>query len=224
MISTEAVEQFMVLSKSAQGKSCEPFINQLIANPQIFLFRQFLNLPSITDLKNGSLANYYELLRLFTYGNYKEYKTNSNKYPALAPNQLKKLKQLTLMDMAASTKVINFESLTRELEISDQRELEDLIIDSIYAGIINGKINQEKKTLKIFSVLARDTKDEELVTLVEQLKNLKTDAKKIESTLNQDIEEMNRAKLIYLENRRKLDSDRQKAIQNKAAIDAAKQH
>ena len=50
MIRSEEVEKFRVLSKSAQGKACEPFIQQLIANSQIFLFKEFLLLPNIQEV------------------------------------------------------------------------------------------------------------------------------------------------------------------------------
>ena len=37
----------------------------------------------------------------------------------------------------------------KKLDIYDQKELEELIIESVYAGIIDGKINQEQKVFKV---------------------------------------------------------------------------
>jgi len=51
MISTEARNQFLILSKSATGKACESFISQLISNPHIFIFKEFLVLPNIKEVK-----------------------------------------------------------------------------------------------------------------------------------------------------------------------------
>jgi len=40
-----------------------------------------------------------------------------------------------------NTKLITFDYLAKELDIKDPKDLEDLIIDSIYAGLVEGKIN-----------------------------------------------------------------------------------
>lgn len=46
----------------------------------------------------------------------------------------KKLKHLTIVTMAISNKCIGYSDLLEQLDIGCVRELEDLIIESIYAG------------------------------------------------------------------------------------------
>lgn len=46
----------------------------------------------------------------------------------------KKLKHLTIVTMAISNKCIAYSDLLEQLDIGCVRELEDLIIESIYAG------------------------------------------------------------------------------------------
>lgn len=46
----------------------------------------------------------------------------------------KKLKHLTIVTMAISDKCIGYSNLLEQLDIGCVRELEDLIIESIYAG------------------------------------------------------------------------------------------
>lgn len=46
----------------------------------------------------------------------------------------KKLKHLTIVTMAIRNKCIAYSDLQRELDIRNVRELEDLIIESIYSG------------------------------------------------------------------------------------------
>ena len=84
--------------------------------------------------------------------------------PQLTPLQLKKLKHLTIVSLAAKNRVssylqlwrlllnsililhamqsIPYSTLQEELEIRDLRELEDLIIEAIYAGIIQAKVSE----------------------------------------------------------------------------------
>jgi len=44
---------------------------------------------------------------------------------------------------------LDYGLLLRTLDINDERELDELIIDSIYSGIIEGKINQKERLFKV---------------------------------------------------------------------------
>ncbi len=52
--------------------------------------------------------------------------------------------------------------LQKELEISEVRELEDVIIDAIYQGIIQGKLDQKSKHLHVEFAMGRDLKPDSL--------------------------------------------------------------
>lgn len=47
---------------------------------------------------------------------------------------IKKLQHLTIVSMAIRSKCIPYSELLQELDIKNVRDLEDLIIESIYAG------------------------------------------------------------------------------------------
>lgn len=58
----------------------------------------------------------------------------SDKLPPLSAPQLQKLRQLTVVTLAESSKFLDYDLLCRELDVSSTRALEDLIInDCIYA-------------------------------------------------------------------------------------------
>jgi len=44
---------------------------------------------------------------------------------------------------------LDYGLLLRTLDINEERELDELIIDSIYSGIIEGKINQKERLFKV---------------------------------------------------------------------------
>lgn len=60
--------------------------------------------------------------------------TNRDKLIDLTDVMVKKLKHLTIVTMAIGQKCIAYEDLQQQLEIEHVRDLEDLIIESIYAG------------------------------------------------------------------------------------------
>ena len=53
-----------------------------------------------------------------------------------------KLRQLSLVSLAHASKKVSYEELQLALGITNVRELEDLIIDTIYAGILEGRLDQ----------------------------------------------------------------------------------
>ncbi len=53
--------------------------------------------------------------------------------------------------------------------MSELRELEDLIIDAVYQGIINGQLDQKKKQLEVESSMGRDIRPEALDDMMQVL-------------------------------------------------------
>lgn len=74
-------------------------------------------------------------MNLFAYGTYSDYIQNKNNYLQLTPNQTKKLQHLTIVTLATKSKCIPYTNLLKELDIKNVRDLEDLIIEAIYAGL-----------------------------------------------------------------------------------------
>ena len=83
--------------------------------------------------------------------------------PPLNDDQTIKLKQLTIMAMAETLKVLSYESLMASLDISSLRELEDLLISGcIYTGVVKGKLNQEKRQFEVHFSKGRDVPFEQV--------------------------------------------------------------
>jgi hypothetical protein len=55
-----------------------------------------------------------------------------------------KLRQLSLVSLAHGAKKVPYATLQAQLGVSNVRELEDLIIDTVYAGILEGRLDQHK--------------------------------------------------------------------------------
>jgi len=160
--STAHLEQFLILAKTARGSAIVELIKQVLDSPHIFVFGELLDLPTIKDM-NDSAANkpYLELLKIFAYGRYRDYLDRREDLPDITAQARTKLRQLTIVGLASEKKHIDYDSLLSELDISDVRELEDLIIDVIYADIIRGKIDQKNKQLQVDSAIGRDVSPSE---------------------------------------------------------------
>lgn len=99
-------------------------------------FSHGLTVPlRVFQLENTPHANYLNTLNLFAFGTYKQYLENQSSLIELTDTMKKKLKHLTIVTMAISNKCIAYNDLLEQLDIGCVRELEDLIIESIYAGM-----------------------------------------------------------------------------------------
>jgi COP9 signalosome complex subunit 7 len=163
------LEQFVLLSKSAHGAGAVELIKQALEAPGVYVFGELLDMPNIEELKTGSSESYYNLLNVFAFGSYPDFKENQANLPELTPVMLKKLKHLSIVSLATKSKCIPYATLLKELDINNVRELEDLIIEAIYADIIHGKLDQERQQVEIDYVIGRDIRPEafsEIITVL----------------------------------------------------------
>jgi len=163
--------------KSAQSLKNETalvnLIKQVLSAPDVFVFGELLSTDSIIGLskKGGEAQQHYELLEIFAYGKYSDYKAKQNELPKLTEKQAKKLKQLTIASLASESHVIPYSVLLRELDVADSelRELEDLIIDALYKDIVIGKLDHEKQVFQVESSIGRDLKPGDMDKMISTL-------------------------------------------------------
>lgn len=165
------LEQFVLLSKTAKGAAAVELIRQALEAQAVYVFGELLDMPNIKELSEGPHSSYFQLLNLFAYGDYTEYKVNRNNYPELSPIMLKKLRHLTIVSLANKNKCLPYALLLKELEIKNVRELEDLIIEVIYADIIQGKLDQRNQQLEVDYAIGRDIRPEQINDVVKVLED-----------------------------------------------------
>ncbi|KAK3907857.1 COP9 signalosome complex subunit 7b [Frankliniella fusca] len=160
--SSNPLEQFVVLAKSARGAAAVELVKQVLEAPGVHVFGELLDTDSIKELSNGPHSMYFELLRLFAYGTFREYIDVKDKLPELSPVMKKKLQHLTIVSLATKMKCIPYSVLLQELDIKNVRDLEDLIIEAIYSDIIHGKLDQRNSQLELDYAIGRDTQPGDL--------------------------------------------------------------
>lgn len=73
--------------------------------------------------------------------------------------------------LRADNQSIHYSTISKALEIDSVRELEDLIIDVMYAGLLGGKMHHDEKILHVDWVTGRDVNPQDLPLLAQSLQN-----------------------------------------------------
>lgn len=171
------IDQFCVLAKGQKGLACVALIQQILSSKQNLFLGKLLRIPSILQLQQSpEYAKAYATLELFAYGSWKDYYNAPNCYLNLTNNQIRKLKILSLLRLAAESKgkALSYEFLLSELFDSSQKrdnmnELEDVIIEAINFNYLQAKIDQKKRLLHIINFVGRDVPPHRVEDLLQSL-------------------------------------------------------
>mmetsp|Transcript_24933 Transcript_24933/g.36776 ORF Transcript_24933/g.36776 Transcript_24933/m.36776 type:complete len:259 (-) Transcript_24933:171-947(-) len=163
------LEQFCILARTLKGRACVALIQQVLSHSSIYVFGELLSVPSIQALRGSENANALETLELFAYGTFQQYCASPGRYIELTQGQIHRLKKLSLVSIAAKQKVVFYSDLQESLQIPDTQELEALVIECIYGGLLTGKLDQKQQTLHVVSCAARDVQADELDGIIEKL-------------------------------------------------------
>ncbi|KIS68400.1 uncharacterized protein UMAG_03491 [Mycosarcoma maydis] len=165
LTSTDRLEALLLVARSTKprGAAAVNLIHQAVSAPGVFFFGELFDVAGVAELSMSSeihLVAGYQLLCLFSYGTYTDYVhlNRSGCVPELSRDELQKLRQLTLLSLASQHKALSYALLHKAVGIppDNSRELEDLIIETIYAGLISGKLNELQSRFEIHHVQGRD--------------------------------------------------------------------
>ncbi len=151
----------------------------------------FLRHVCPAELQGTEHKPYYDLLQLFAYGTYKEYKQRAGEFPEVSAPQLQKLKMMTLVSLASGAKVLPYASLMAELDLPTIRELEDLVIDCTYEKLLAAKLNQKNACVEVEFACARDISQADVASMIQQLTAWNTRADQVVQKLQAKIEAAN---------------------------------
>ncbi|KAK2083419.1 COP9 signalosome complex subunit 7b [Saguinus oedipus] len=143
--SSNLLEQFISLAKGTSGSALTALISQVLEAPGVYL------------------------LNLFSYGTYPDYIANKESLPELSRAQQNKLKHLTIISLASRMKCIPYSVLLKDLEMQNLWELEDLIIETVYTDIIQGRLDQQNQLLKVDFCIGRDIQKKDINNIVKTL-------------------------------------------------------
>ena len=155
-MSSIAAQQYLLLGKAVRGSAAAELVIKVLEHADIYGFEEFLRLePLVTALRQDH-PQHLSTLELFAYGTLSDYETQRSKFIVLSTLARRKLQLLTLASLAVLARILPYELLLKQLHIESIRELEDLIIDGIYAQVIRGKLDQLNSRLTVEYAVARD--------------------------------------------------------------------
>ncbi|CAN0303000.1 unnamed protein product [Ectocarpus sp. 13 AM-2016] len=76
---------------------------------------------------------------------------------------------LSVVSLAHTSKLVPYAIMKTALGIGNIRRLEDVIFDTMYAGLLQGKLDQRQAVLKVKYAMARDVRVDDLTTMIDKL-------------------------------------------------------
>ncbi|KAG6087906.1 hypothetical protein E4U30_008188 [Claviceps sp. LM220 group G6] len=150
----DALEPILALSKSAvHPRAAADLITQATSAPNTYVFAELLEQPNIQALVTSEeFASHLNLLRIFSYGTYSSYQGVAANLPSLNESQILKLRQLSILSLARDRRNLHYDVLQQELGLSSAREVEELVITAIYAGLVKATLDPDRKTVQVTSL------------------------------------------------------------------------
>ncbi|GLT51562.1 hypothetical protein SLA2020_249640 [Shorea laevis] len=166
----ELIDHFVKRASACKGSALGSVIAEATSHPSLFAFSEILAVSTVAELPGTEHSVYVDMLRLFAHGTWSDYKNNAGRLPQLAPDQVLKLKQLTVLTLAETNKVLPYDQLMQELDVANVRELEDFLINEcMYAGIVRGKLDQLRRCFEVQFAAGRDLRPGQLGNMIQTL-------------------------------------------------------
>ncbi|CEO60072.1 Putative COP9 signalosome subunit 7 [Penicillium brasilianum] len=171
----EALQPFVALATSNSATSPR-FVANIVTNatsaPQTYVFAELLETPTIQTLAGpntpAEYQGYFKLLEIFAWGTWQDYQETPN-LPKLSAEQTLKLRLLSLLTLASTTKPLTYQALMKSLSLSTSADLESLVTTAIYANLITARVSPASTppTINVTSVAPlRDVPPQSLPKMV----------------------------------------------------------
>lgn len=219
----ELIDHFVKQASALNGPALSPLIAEATSNPNLFAFSEILSVPNVLELEGTEYSVYLDVLRLFAHGTWSDYKSNAGQLPHLVPDQVLKLKQLTVLTLAETNKVLPYDQLMLELDVVNVRELEDFLINEcMYAGIVRGKLDQLRRCFEVQFAAGRDLRPGQLGNMIKTLSDWLTTSDNLLHTIQEKIKWADTMSEIDKKHRKDVEErveDVKKSLSIKADID-----
>ncbi|XP_038684947.1 COP9 signalosome complex subunit 7-like isoform X2 [Tripterygium wilfordii] len=204
----ELIDLFVKKASANKGSALAPVIVEATSHPSLFAFSEILAVPTVSELEGTENSVLLDVLRLFAHGTWSDYKNNINCLPPLVPDQVLKMKQLTVLTLAETNKVLPYDQLMQELDVRNVRELEDFLINEcMYAGVVRGKLDQFRRCFEVQFAAGRDLRPGQLGNMIETLSNWLTTSDNLLVSIKE--------KIKWADNMSELDKKHRKDVEDK---------
>lgn len=152
----ERVAHFLNLLHNASVEETRQICVDATSDAQLFVFSELLNAPQIMAMQNTPDKKYYSLVCLFAHGTVADYQKNAGDLPALSEAQWSKLRLLSLVSLAYGRSRLPYSIIREHLDLEDDVQVEQVLRDAAYAGLVRGRMDQRDRSIEISSSVGRD--------------------------------------------------------------------
>ncbi|GJD11675.1 COP9 signalosome complex subunit 7b [Galdieria sulphuraria] len=157
-------------------ESAQQIIQQLLEDPNVHVFGEVLLEPTILQLKqDGAQKDWVQLLEIFAYGTWRDGQ-NGKLWNVISDEAKRKLKRLTVVQLASKQKQLNYSDLMETLGLVSVRELEDLLMDCIEYRLMRGRLDQKQQLFQVEWTMGRDVSDSQLKEMIDSFYRWETNA------------------------------------------------
>eukprot|EP01094_Clydonella_sp_ATCC50884_P025963 TRINITY_DN69_c0_g1_i1.p1 TRINITY_DN69_c0_g1~~TRINITY_DN69_c0_g1_i1.p1 ORF type:complete len:276 (-),score=121.04 TRINITY_DN69_c0_g1_i1:380-1207(-) len=188
---TKALADMCRMCAGSKGRALKMNVLSCLKHDNIFVFSELLQVESVRQMEgDAELGSTFDAIKLFAYGTYEDYRQNAEKFSFLKTHHISKLKKLTLLTLARGSQSLEYDVLQKALEIDSVRELEDLVIECMYLGVLKGKIDQRNRRIDVSFALGRDVLESEVAALVEKLQAWVRQSNQLSEGITHQIQEI----------------------------------
>nr|XP_014337563.1 PREDICTED: COP9 signalosome complex subunit 7a isoform X1 [Bos mutus] len=223
-------EQFLLLAKSAKGAALATLIHQVLEAPGVYVFGELLDMPNVREktgcllsllsaavesenqgeggeLAESDFASTFRLLTVFAYGTYADYLAEARNLPPLTEAQKNKLRHLSVVTLAAKVKCIPYAVLLEALALRNVRQLEDLVIEAVYADVLRGSLDQRHQRLEVDYSIGRDIQRQDLSAIARTLQEWCVGCEVVLSGIEEQVSRANQHKEQQLGLKQQIESE-----------------
>ncbi|CAI5796964.1 COP9 signalosome complex subunit 7a, partial [Podarcis lilfordi] len=198
----------LALKQADSVTSWQPsLIHQVLEAPGIYVFGELLDMPNVRELADSEFSAVFRLLTVFAYGTYSDYLAEAGNLPPLTEAQKNKLRHLSVVTLASKLKCIPYAVLLEQLQLKNVRQLEDLVIEAVYADVLRGSLDQRNQRLEVDYSIGRDIRREELSAITRTLQEWCQGCEVVLSSIEEQVSRANQHKEQQLGLKQQIESE-----------------
>lgn len=98
---------------------------------------------------------------------------------------------ISIAEQSQRSKILTYDTLMSEIDISNLRELEDLIIDCIYNQLITGKLDQLNQRFQVVTTFGRDVRDSDIDSMLQKLQEWDSQLEEAQVNIEKNVKDCN---------------------------------
>lgn len=178
------------------GEGLVADIRKALGSDSTFFFQEYLTSCSV--LTDTPHEPYLHLLQIYCTGTFRDYERSRASLPQLSEDEITKLRILTIVRMSVGSRVLKYSEMLSETGLTDSRDLEQVIIQSVQQGILDCKIDEANQQVFVTQLSGRDVTPQDcevmLGALTEWSESCQNSMQNMQTDINASTAKMNSSK------------------------------